>query len=94
MSQLMDKVNSGMVSITLGQVTIQPSLRLRNTMTCDDDDDGLGAGAVAGLSIGLFIVGLLIGIAVSFLLQWVLKFSKDKYKVSSYNKHHDEAVNN
>lgn len=92
-SQLMDKVNSGMVSITLGQVTITPSLRVRNEAACDDND-GLAAGAVAGLSIALFIVGLLIGIGLSFLIQWALKFSKNKYKVSSYNKHQDEAVNN
>ena len=91
----MDRVNGGYVSIKLGQVTIQPSLRVRNEATCsDDDDDGVGVGAVAGLSIALFIVGLLVGIGLSFLIQWLLKFSKTKYKVSSYNKHQDEAVNN
>ena len=96
-SQLMEKVNGGMVSITLGQVTIQPSLRVRNDTneaTCSDDDDGLGAGPVAGLSIAVFIVGLLVGLGLAFLLQWLLKFSKSKYKVSSYNKHQDEAVSN
>ena len=93
-SQLMDKVNSGTVTITLGQVIIQPSLRVRNEATCDDDDDGLAAGVVAGVAIALFIVGLLVGIGLSFLIQCALKSLKTKYEVSSYNKHQDEAVNN
>ena len=95
MSQLMDKVNSGMVTITLGKVTVQPSLRYQNATTCsEDDDDGVGVGVVVGLSIALFIVGLLVGIIASFLLQWFVKLSKNRYKVSSYNKHQDEAINN
>ena len=95
-SQLISKVNSGQVTITLGEVTFQPSLRLQND-SCnpskgEDDDDGLAVGAVAGLSIALFIVGLLIGIGLSFLLQWLFKYSKGKYVTSSYNKHQDEPV--
>lgn len=96
-SRLMDRVNSGQVSITLGGVTVKPSLRRRGNVACQDDDDsGLGTGAVVGLSIGLFIVGLLIGIALSFLLQWLLKHKGKlgSYGVSPYNKHKDEALNN
>ena len=97
-SQLMDKVNSGQVTITLGEVTFQPSLRMQNDncspSIADDDDDGLAVDAAAGLSIALFIVGLLVGIGLSFLLLWFLKYSKGKYVVTSYNKHQDEQVNN
>ena len=99
-SQLTTKVNSGQVTITLGGVTIVPTIEMQNdTSSCsateddDDDDDGLPTGAVAGLSIALFLVGLLVGIGLSFLVQWILK-SKGKYGVSSYNKHQDELVNN
>ena len=99
-SQLMDKVNSGQVTITLGDVTIKPSLRMRNDTSCssskdnDDDDDGMGAGAIVGLSIALFTVGLLVGIGLVFLFQWLQKFSKSKYSVTSYKKHQDEQINN
>ena len=92
----MFRVNNGYVTITLGGVTVQPTLRMQNDPTCSpSNDDGLGAGAVAGLSIGLFIVGLAIGIGLSFLLQWLAKLMKGKlgnYGVSSYNKHQDEVV--
>ena len=96
--KLNEKVNSGQVTITLGGVTIQPTFAPQNETFCsaseeEDDDDGLGTGVVAGLSIALFIVGLLVGIGLSFLFQWLLK-SKGKYGVSSYNKHQDELVNN
>ena len=97
-SQLTTKVNSGQVTITLGGVTIVPTIEMQNDASCnatkdDDDDDGLPTGAVAGLSIALFLVGLLVGIGLSFLVQWILK-SKGKYSVSSYNKHQDELVKN
>ena len=93
-SQLMDKVNSGQVNITLGGVTIKPTIADTSCSAGeDDDDDGLATGAVVGLSIALFLVGLLVGIGLSFLVQWILK-SKGKYSVSSYNKHQDELVKN
>ena len=99
-SQLMGKVKSGQVTITLGGITIKPTITMQNDTFCsatgddgDDDDDGLGTGVVVGLSIALFLVGLLVGIGLSFLFQWLLK-SKGKYGVSSYNKHQDELVNN
>ena len=96
--QLTTKVNNGQVTITLGGVTIKPTIRMQNDTSCsaskeEEDDDGLGTGAVAGLSVALFIVGLLIGTGLSFLLHWFLK-SKGNYSVSSYNKHQDELVNN
>ena len=97
-SQLTTKVNSGQVTITLGGVTIKPtlSIEMQNDNSCrvseddDDDDDGLGTGAVVGLSIALFLVGLLVGIGLTFLFQWLLK---GKYGASSYNKHQEELVN-
>ena len=102
-SQLMDKVKSGQVTIILGGITIKPTIannKMQNDTFCsatgddnDDDDDGLGTGVVVGLSIALFLVGLLVGIGLSFLFQWLLK-SKGKYGVSSYNKHQDELVSN
>ena len=102
-SQLMGKVKSGQVTITLGGITIKPTIvnnKMQNDTFCsatgdddDDDDDGLGTGVVVGLSIALFLVGLLVGIGLSFLFQWLMK-SKGKYGVSSYNKHQDELVNN
>ena len=97
-SQLTTKVNGGQVTITLGGVTIKPTIEMQNDTSCsatedDDDDDGLPTGAVAGLSIALFLVGVLVGIGLSFLVQWILK-SKGKYSVSSYNKHQDELVKN
>ena len=96
--QLTTKVNNGHVTITLGGVAIKPTIAMQNDTSCsvsqeDDDDDGLGTGVVAGLSIALFLVGLLVGIGLSFLFHLLLK-SKGKYSVSSYNKHQDELVNN
>ena len=97
--QLTTKVNSGQVTITLGGVAIKPTIRMQNDTSCgtseeNDDGDGLRTGAVAGLSIALFIVGLLVGTGLSFLLQWLWKSKKGNYSVSSYNKHQDELVNN
>ena len=93
-SQLRDKVNSGQVTITLGGVTIKATIADTSCSASEDDsDDCLATSAVVGLSIALFLVGLLVGIGLSFLFQWILK-SKGKYGVSSYNKHQDELVNN
>jgi len=102
-SQLMDKVNSGKVTITLGEVTVKPSLRMQSmdstcspTMICScspSQSDGVAAGVVAGLSIALFFVGILIGIGLSLLLQWLVKGKIGKYNVSTYNKQRDEVIN-
>ena len=102
-TQLTTKVNNGQVTIILGGVTIKPTIRMQNDTSCsankenDDGDDGngLGSGAIAGLSIALFIVGLLVGIGLSFLFQRLLKSKGNHvYSVLSYNKDQDELVNN
>ena len=81
-AQLRDKVNSGQVTISLGVVTIKPTITDTPCNAIKDDDyDGLAIGTVVGLSIALFPVGLLVGIGLSFLFQWVMK-SKGKYSVS------------
>ena len=95
-SQLMDKVNSGKVTITLGEITVKPSLQMQsvNGMCKEEDDDGVGAGVVAGVSIALFIVGFLIGIGLSFLLQWFIKGKLSKSNAMSYNKQQNEVIKN
>ena len=97
-SQLMDKVNSGKVTITLGKVAIKPSkLRMQsmNGMCKEEDDDGVGAGVVAGVSIALFIVGFLIGISLSLLLQWFIKGKLRKSDAISLikDKQKNEVIN-
>jgi len=162
-SQLMNQVNSGKVTITLGEVTVKPSLQMQSmndtcspstpskndtcspstppknntcspstpskndtcspstpskndtcspstsskndtcspgmqsrNCTCspskEEDSDGVAAGVVAGLSIALFFVGILIGIGLTLFLQWLVKGKISKYNVS-YNKQRDEVIN-
>ena len=95
-SMLMNKVNSGQVSITLGGVTISPSIRPAPSScnSCEEESEGLGAGAVAGLSIGMVIIGIIIGILSTLLTIWLIRRGKSaSYQTSPYSKQTDDAVN-
>ena len=114
-STLMDKVNSGKVNITLGGVTISPSIRsppnntchssshshptattsmthvpstvtvtatmtstIRPSPTCAkvEESKGISSGGAAGLSVGLFLVGILVGIVPAILIMWITRRRK------------------
>ena len=94
-SMLVNKVNSGQVSIRLGTVTITPSIRPAPNSSCDScDSEGLGTGAVAGISIGMVIIGLVVGVLSTLLITWVIRKGKSAtYQTSPYSKQTDDAVN-
>ena len=94
-SMLMSKVNSGQVIIRLGAVTITPSIAPAPSSSCDScDSEGLGSGAVAGLSIGMVIIGIVVGVLSTLLITWLMRKGKsDTIKTSPYSKQADDAVN-
>jgi len=95
-STLMNKVNSGQVSITLGGVTITPSIRAApgSCSSCVEESEGLEAGAVAGLSIGMVIIGIIVGVLSTLLTIWLIRKGKSaSYQTSPYNKQTDDVIN-
>jgi len=111
----MEKVNSGKVKITLGGVTITPTIRMPPNDTCRssshphptattsmthipstvtvtatmtstirpsptcvkvEDSKGVNTGAAAGLSVGVFVVGILVGIVSVILIMWMTRRRK------------------
>jgi len=95
-STLMNKVNSGQVSITLGKVTISPSIRAApgSCNSCVEESEGLGTGAVAGLSIGMVIIGIIVGVVSTLLTIWLIRKGKSaSYQTSPYSKQTDDVVN-
>jgi len=75
---LMDKVNSKQVSITLGRITIMPSISKPSLV---EKSDGLTSGQAVGLTVGVLVIGVTVGIVSSFLIMWIVHRRKtDKYK--------------
>ena len=77
-SQIVSKlmIEQGQVSIRLDAVTITPSIRPAPS-SCDScDSEGLGTGAVAGISIGMVIIGLVVGVLSTLLITWVIRKGK------------------
>jgi len=98
-SMLVDQVNSGNVRITLGEVTITPSLRIRSNNTCpttcvkEEESDGLTTGPAVGLGAVMLVIGIIIGIVSAFLTMWVIRRGKlASYNASAYSKQKDDAV--
>ena len=92
----MNKVNSGQVSITLGGITIAPSIRAApgSCNSCAEESEGLGTGAVAGLSIGMVIIGIIVGVVSTLLTIWLIRKGKSaSYQTSPYSKQTDDASN-
>jgi len=82
-STLINKVNSGKL---VSHLTV-PSIRAAPG-SCNSCVEGLGTGAVAGLSIGMVII---IGVVSALLTIWLGKSAS--YQTSPYSKQTDDVVN-
>ena len=83
---------------------VQPTMTTRVPLpssTCsggsdDNDDSSLSTGAAAGLTIGVFVLGVVVGVISTLLTCWVLRSRvrsrSGKYNTSSYSKQRDDAV--
>ena len=76
---------------------VSPLLLDVGAQECDGECDGIGlrSGAAAGLGIGLFILGLLCGIAGTVLVPLVIKLCRSKSSKDAavtYEKHQDEVI--
>lgn len=99
--------SSTMISVT---VVPQPTSSMAShlpvsTNTCngnsngiseDTEDSDLSSGAVAGLTIGVFVLGVIVGVISTLLTCWVIQSRvgsrSGKYNTSSYSKQRDDVV--
>ena len=89
---LVDQVNSGNISITLGKITITPSLRIPSCVK-EEESDGLATGPAVGLGAVMLVIGIIIGAVSAFLTMWMITRGKSaSYNASAYSKQKDDAV--
>lgn len=68
----------------------------RNNNNNNEDDSSLTPGATAGLTIGVFVLGVLVGVLSTVLTCWLMHSRvtsrSGKYNTSSYSKQRDDVV--
>ena len=67
-----------------------------NGISEDTGDSDLSSGAAAGLTIGVFVLGVIVGVISTLLTCWVIRSRvgsrSGKYNTSSYSKQRDDVV--
>ena len=67
-----------------------------NGISEDTGDSDLSSGAAAGLTIGVFVLGVVVGVISTLLTCWVIRSRvgsrSGKYNTSSYSKQRDDVV--